>query len=116
MQFRYSKIKSTGVIYESQSGEAKTGLDSLRQNAEQHYPGDVEVGYCTGAELDILLAARETAWDAADPMRVWLRDMSDFEMSRTREDHIKDVKSGVADSEAEQAIYDAKVARRAEKP
>jgi hypothetical protein len=117
---RYSKQISTGLIIESQSGNDVGNpihLECLKTNAKQHYPeADIEVGYCTKAEVTTMLDAREAAWDTADPMRVWLRDMSDFKMSRTREDHIKDVKSGVADSDAEQAIYDAKVARRAEKP
>jgi hypothetical protein len=37
-------------------------------------------------------------------------------MNRNREDHIKDVLNGVADSPAEQAIYDAKIILRGNKP
>jgi len=37
-------------------------------------------------------------------------------MSRSMENHIKEVHGGVAGNAFDQAIYDAKVARRAQRP
>jgi hypothetical protein len=46
----------------------------------------------------------------------WKVDIRSSPMNRNREDHIKDVLNGVADSPAEQAIYDAKIILRGNKP
>jgi hypothetical protein len=55
-------------------------------------------------------------WEDETPMRLWVDGFQNIDMDRTREDHIKDVKNGVADSPAEQARYDAIIAHRANKP
>ena len=116
----YSKQISTGLLIGSQT---YTDIDNpayeqtLRNNAEKTYPAnDVEIDYCTSAELEDMIEAKEVALDVADPMRKWLKDFKGIKMKRSREDHITDVKSGVAGSPEEQLIYDSKVARRATKP
>jgi len=63
----------------------------------------------------------QDAYEAAEisthaPMRNWKRDMANFGMSRSMENHIKEVHGGVAGNAFDQAIYDAKVARRAQRP
>ena len=116
----YSKQISTGLLIGSQTN---TDIDNpayeqtLRNNAEKTYPAnEIEIGYCTSAELKDMIVAKEVALDVADPMRKWLKDIKGIKMKRSREDHITDVKNGVADSPEEQVIYDVKIALRAMKP
>mgnify|MGYP003659818466 CR=1 FL=1 len=116
---RYSKQISTGVILESQSGgnpDNPTDLQVLVDNAvNSGIPaGDVEVGYCTTDEQRVMLDAAETAWDVSDPMRKWKRDMATFKLSREVEDLITE--GSLSMNAYQKTIYDAKVARRAEKP
>lgn len=118
MTNRYSKQISTGLIIESQGGDAKTGTDALLANASQHYPAnDIEVGYCTDAELKAMLEAREIAKDLADPLGKWQREMqaTDSSMPRWFEDYITENPVTLAPGRAKDS-YDAKVALRGEKP
>ncbi len=118
---RYSKQISTGLIIESQScGDVNNPehLQSLRNNAEQHYPSnDIEVGYCTDAELKAMLEAREIAKDLADPLGKWQREMqaTDSSMPRWFEDYIAENSVTLAPGRAKDS-YDAKVALRAGRP
>ena len=62
---RYSKQISTGLMIESQSGdnsEQPEHLQNLIANAVSSgiSRSDVEVGYCTDAEHDVMLAALKT--------------------------------------------------------
>ena len=116
----YSKQISTGLLIGSQT---YTNIDNpayeqtLRNNAEKTYPAnEIEIGYCTSAELKDMIAAKEVALDVADPMRKWLKDIKEIKMKRSREDHITDVKNGVAGSSEEQLIYNAKIKKRGEQP
>jgi len=120
---RYSKQISTGLILESQSGgdpNNSAHLQTLTDNAMARglAESDIEVGYCTDADMQVLYDAKETAWDVADPMRKWKRTMqeTDAGMPRYFEDHLRDDHDGVAGNEFLQGKYDAKKALRLEKP
>ena len=72
------------------------------------------VQYSPQEEID--RDADEASEIAKKPMADWEYKIASSPMNRNREDHIKDVLLGIADSPAEQAIYDAKVALRAGRP
>ena len=68
---RYSKQISTGLMIESQSGdnsEQPEHLQNLIANAVSSgiSGSDVEVGYCTDAEHDVMLKAKQPALTYAD--------------------------------------------------
>ena len=113
---RYSKQISTGLIIESQSGEGST--DALLTNASQHHPAnDIEVGYCTDAELKVMLDAKDVANDIANPLQKWVRDMqaTDSTCPRWFEDYVTENSVALAPGKSKES-YDAKVLHRSEKP
>ena len=68
---RYSKQISTGLMIESQSGDNSENpehLQNLVANAISSgiSESDVEVGYCTDAEHDVMLKAKKPALTYAD--------------------------------------------------
>jgi len=120
---RYSKQISTGLIIESQSDgdpQNPAHLQTLVDNAVRRgIPAeDIEVGYCTDAEHQAMIDAKDVAVDLANPMDTWKRTMltSDSSMPRYLEDHITDDHDGVAGNEFLQGKYDGKKALRLEKP
>jgi len=120
---RFSKQISTELLIESQSGgdpQNPSHLQTLVDNAVRRgIPAeDIEVGYCSDAEHQAMIDAKDVAIDLANPMDTWKRTMaeSDSSMPRYLEDHIKDDHDGVAGNEFLQGKYDAKKALRATKP
>mgnify|MGYP003646580463 CR=1 FL=1 len=75
---------------------------------------NVQVPFTAQEEID--RDAEEAKELAEKPTQIWERDMASFTLSREMEEHIQIKHGGVADTPYQQAIYDAKVARRAEKP
>jgi len=126
----YSKIISTGLIFESLTGPENSSkpfiaasdlgtIKSLRDSAEQIYPAeDIEVAEGTEEEIAAMIDAKQVAIDLANPMETWKRTMtkSDSSMPRYLEDHITDDHDGVASNEFLQVRYDDKKTLRATKP
>jgi len=120
---RFSKQISTELLIESQSGgdpQNPTHLQTLIDNAVRRGipTDDVEAGYCTDAEHQAMVDAKDVAVDLANPMDTWKRTMAqtDSSMPRYLEDHITDGHDGDASNEFLQVKYDAKIKLRATKP
>ena len=111
----YIKRISDGVIIHSCSSQSVSNPEHLTSMQEfltsrGMSPADYIIADGTEAEIKAMIASAKT------PMEVWQQSIAISPMNRNREDHIKDVLLGVADSPAEQAIYDAKVLLRSNKP
>jgi hypothetical protein len=111
----YIKRKSDGKVLHSCSGQTvnkPSDVVSLENfiTSRGWVLSDYVFADATEAELKILIEASATA------LEVWLASLAHSPMNRNREDHIKDVLGGVAGSPAEQAIYDAKILLRGNKP
>ena len=74
--------------------------------------------------VDIQLTAQEEADRIAESaaalalksLEQWKQDMEAFKLSREMEEHIQIKHAGIADTPYQQAIYDAKIVRRGQKP
>jgi len=118
---RFSKQISTGLMIESQSGGDPSKPEHLQTLTDNAVNGgipanDVEVGYCTVEEHEEMLEAKQAAWDIADPMSKWKREMNKFKMSRMMENLITKHFNGVAGDDYDQAEYDKKIKIRGERP
>lgn len=68
-----------------------------------------------GSESDGVVTVTEpSGWQAEQDMEKWKEDMASFKLSRETEDLI--TAGSLTMNEYQKTIYDAKVARRAEKP
>lgn len=63
---------------------------------------------------DVTFTWTITPLTVSDVYENWKLEMAQFEMSREMEEHIKDHHSGITDNAYTQALYDAKIAKRAE--
>ena len=106
---RYVKEISTGKILISMDTDsfpvanAESFVTSRNWNLS-----DYEIGEKTSDDLDALRLSARTSTE------VWEEDMGNFKLSREIEDLI--TAGSLSMNEYQKTIYDAKVARRAEKP
>jgi len=119
---RYLKQKSTGILLESQGGgnpDNPLHLSTMIDNAVNggFDKDDIEVGYCTDAELEDMIEAQKVALDLSHPLQKWERDIAktDSGMPRYLEDLITDNPNFII-HENMKTRYDEKIALRATKP
>ncbi len=93
------------------------GIDNLDPDAYVLHSNTLSIDSVSQTDLDNAVSSYDhNAYIATQPLRDWIESIASSPMNRNREDHIKDVLGGVADSPAEQAIYDAKILLRGNKP
>jgi hypothetical protein len=115
MKTSYVKEKSTGKILTSSDGQDETNpvhiaaVESFVTSRGWNL-ADYEIGFADEQVVKSMIDASVTA------LETWARDMRAFPMSREIEEHITAKHGGIADSDKQQLIYDAKIARLAEKP
>lgn len=113
----------TSYVREISTGEVLTSSSNQDENNPLHLTAvtnfvtsrgwnlaDYEIGFADEQVVKSMIDASVTA------LETWARDMRAFPMSREIEEHITAKHGGIADSDKQQLIYDAKIARLAEKP
>jgi len=106
---RYVKEVSTGKILISMETDSFPVVNAESFVTSRGWNlSDYEIGEKTSDDLDALRLSARTSTE------VWEADMGNFKLSRETEDLI--TAGSLTMNEYQKTIYDAKVARRAEKP